>query len=68
MTGTVSTGGQQPVTLEAMMRAMREVDLVAQPTEWTLIAPDGRVWRGDVQHMFMVLAPHHPLLKIGGAA
>ncbi len=66
MTHTTSNGAMSSLTLDQLERAMREVGLVSAPTDWTLVSPDGRVWKGDVQHMFMVLAPHHPLLKFGG--
>jgi hypothetical protein len=65
MTYTTSNGAMSPLTLDQMERAMREVGLLPASNEWMLISPDGRVWRGDVQRIFMVLAPHHPLLKLG---
>jgi hypothetical protein len=65
MTYTTSNGAMSPLTLDQMERAMREVGLLPKNNEWTLVSPDGKVWRGDVQHIFMVLAPHHPLLKPG---
>lgn len=54
-----------PIALDQIERAMREVDLLPKNDEWTLGSPDGKVWRGDVRHIFMVLAPHHPLLRTG---
>ena len=60
-----TSNGMLPLTLDQMERAMREVGLLPASNEWMLINPDGKVWRGDVQHIFMVLAPHHPLLKLG---
>ncbi len=60
-----TSNGMSPLTLDQMERAMREVGPLPASNEWMLISPDGKVWRGDVQHIFMVLAPHHPLLKIG---
>lgn len=65
MSYTISNG-MSPLTLDQLERAMREVDLLPKNDEWMLVSPDGKVWRGDVQHIFMVLAPHHPLLKLGG--
>ena len=68
MNGAATTGSVQPVSLEAVTRAAQEIGLLERPTEWTLIAPDGRVWVGDVAHIFSALTPHHPPLKIGGSA
>lgn len=60
-----TSNGMSPLTLDQLERAMREVDLLPKNDGWMLVSPDGKVWRGDVQHIFMVLAPHHPLLKPG---
>lgn len=68
MTTTTSNHNMRPVTPEEMRRVMAELDLRLEPPnqDWLLMAPDGRVWKGDVQTMFCVLAPHHPYLQIGG--
>jgi len=37
--------------------------------EWMLLSPDGKIYKGNVQLLMQVLAPHHPLmqqLKFGG--
>ena len=60
---TASTNNQPSFTLEDVQRARDAIEKLSHNNEWMLIAPDGRMWKGDAQRMFMVLAPHHPLLK-----
>lgn len=60
---TASTSTQQPVSLETMLHAMREIDLLPKNTEWMLVSPDGRMWKGEPTELLKVLMPHHPLLK-----
>lgn len=64
MTTTASTGDMQPVSLEAIQRAMREIDLLPRNKEWMLIDPNGNMWKTeDVAKLMGVLATHHPLLR-----
>lgn len=51
------------VSLSEMTRAMRGLDLLPAPTEWVLVAPDGRLWTAEPAVLIQVLMPHHPLLK-----
>lgn len=60
---TATTGASTPLSLEAMQRVMRELELLPQQP-WTLIAPDGRVWvQQDPAELLKVLLPFHPLLS-----
>jgi hypothetical protein len=63
MTLTVTTVTADDTTyLQAMRLALENL---RTSNEWLLVAPDGRVWiTADVQDLFMVLSPHHPLLKV----
>ncbi len=62
-TSTVTTAGAIEVSLTAMTAAMQEIGLLAMPTDWILLSPDGQVWKGDPMKLLQVLMPHHPLLK-----
>jgi hypothetical protein len=63
MTLTATTVTTDDTTyLQAMRLALENL---RTSNEWMLVAPDGRVWiTSDVQDLFMVLSPHHPLLKV----
>ena len=58
-TSTATTLGTKEISLSAM----QEVELLATPTDWILLSPDGKVWKGDPLKLLQVLMPHHPLLK-----
>lgn len=66
--GTTSNGTMRPLTVTEMRRIQHELSDLLPPVtaQWTLIAPDGRVWRGSVQQVFQALAPYHPILNRGG--
>jgi hypothetical protein len=68
MNQTNSTRITKPLTLEDLELVVRHIENHPAPTEWTLISPDGRIWKGDVNHMFNVVSANHPLMKIGGVA
>ena len=63
--GTASTGNMRPLTFEEVERVVKDLpDLFGnQPQEWMLMAPDGRVWTGDVPKLVLVLMQHHPLMN-----
>lgn len=62
---TASTGPMVPVSPEAILRAMREIDLLPKNKDWLLVDPAGNCWKTDDIAMLMrILAPHHPLLKM----
>jgi len=61
-----STRITKPLTLGDLELVARIIEEHPAPTEWTLISPDGRIWKGDVNHIFSVVAANHPLMKIGG--
>ena len=53
--GTAANTSQTtPVSLEAMVQAMREIELFTPP-EWVLITPDGRVFKGDQRTVARVI-------------
>lgn len=47
-----------------VINAMLELEFIAPPNEWVLVAPDGRVWRQKPQELLQVLMPYHPLLQM----
>lgn len=58
---TINTNTPTATNVEAMVRTIQEA---RRMVEWTLIAPDGRVWiTDDPAKLFAVLTPYHPLLK-----
>lgn len=63
MSTTASTSSAQPVSIEKIQEAMRELRDRKQPTEWMLFSPDGKMWKGSPEDLFRALAPYHPLLK-----
>lgn len=50
-------------TPSKMLRAVKEIESVAPPNEWSLVSPDGRVWRQKPEELMQVLAQHHPLFQ-----
>ena len=63
---TASTGQSVPVSLEAMRRVMIELQLAAPP-EWMLIAPDGRVFKGDQRTVARALLMNIDVASLFGA-
>jgi len=63
--GTATTFTTRPVSVAGMEQAMREIGLLPKQTDWVLVSPEGRVWKGDLPHVFSVLVAHHPLFKFG---
>lgn len=61
---TAATGNAAPVSIEAMTKAMQEINLLPKPDQWTLIDPQGRVYVGKVEDVTRVLMMEHPLLKL----
>lgn len=59
---TATTGAE--VDPAKMLNAMRELEFIAPPNEWVLVAPDGRVWRQKPDELLKVLMPYHPLLQM----
>ena len=60
---TATTSNMKPLSIADVERAVREIDLLPKQTEWTLMSPDGRFWKGTPEKLLQVLMPHHPLLK-----
>jgi hypothetical protein len=62
---TATTYTTHSTSVLDLLAAREAVDRIKPVNEWMLVAPDGRVWiTADVQELFMVLSPHHPLLKV----
>lgn len=60
---TASTTNMKPLSLPEILEAKRLMEALPK-AQWTLIAPDGRVWIQDnPTDLLPVLLPHHPLLK-----
>jgi hypothetical protein len=63
MTSAINFSGS--TTPGDLMKALGAMQAIGVRKDWMLVSPDGRVWvTDDVTKLFMVLAPHHPLLKI----
>lgn len=62
MDRTTSTGNRKPVSLETLLNAMREIEMLPKPDQWIVIDPHGRMYSGTVEHVMRVLAAEHPLL------
>lgn len=66
-TTTASTSITSAPSVLDLVAARIAIDAGAPSKEWMLISPDGRAWvTEDVQKLFAVLAPYHPLLKLTG--
>lgn len=53
----------QPVSFEALARAMEAIDLLPKPNQWIVIDPHGRMYKGTVEQMTMLLVQEHPLMR-----
>lgn len=53
----------QPVSVEALTRAMQEIGLLPQPDQWIVIDPQGRMYEGTVEQMTRLLVREHPLMR-----
>jgi hypothetical protein len=61
-TYTSANPNAHSLSLDELERVVKDLEKLMLPDEWMLMSPDGRVWKGDVQKLILVLAPHHPLL------
>lgn len=57
------TEDMQPVSMETMTRAMKEIDLLPKPDQWIVIDPQGRTYKGKVEQVLPVLTAAHPFFK-----
>ena len=62
---TETTNFTPPPTLAELLAAIDKFPPLE--TDWMLVSPDGRIWKGDVTKLFAVLAQHHPMLKLSAA-
>lgn len=65
-TSSIATSGVNPqiFSLEEMKKAAEEVlGKKGNNTDWILVSPDGKMYRGSIATMTSVLAVHHPLFK-----
>lgn len=60
-----STGlGSKALTIDDILAAVEKVKALPKPsTEWTVISPDGKMYRGEVQDVMRPLLAAHPLMK-----
>lgn len=65
MSYTATTNSTQLPTIADIERAKEAMEKLSLGTDWILVSPDGHMYKGDVQRLFMILAQHHPLLKMG---
>lgn len=59
-----TTGNTTPISIEAIAKAMQEINLFPKPDKWVLIDPQGRVYVGKVEDVTRILMMEHPLLKL----
>ena len=64
MDGTASTGNMQPVSIETLLNAMREIDMLPKHDQWIIVDPQGRMHKGTVEQVLPVLTSAHPLFKM----
>ena len=59
------SGSQGTLTLDMLREVGAKLDAQSKSVnqDWVVIDPQGRVYRGDIQRVFAILAPRHPLLK-----
>ena len=53
----------QPVSIEALARAMEAIDRLPKPNQWIVIDPHGRMYKGTVEQMTRLLVQEHPLMR-----
>ena len=65
METTGTTGlGSKAITMDDIFAAVeRFKSLPKAPTEWIVISPDGKMYRGEMQDVIWPLLAAHPLLK-----
>lgn len=63
MDGTASTGNTEQVSLDAILKAVREIDMLQKPDQWIVIDPHGRMYKGTVEQVLPVLTAAHPMFK-----
>ncbi len=61
---TTATTALEEVSLEKMTAAMQKIGLLAMPTDWVLLSPDGQMWRGEPMKLLQVLLQYHPLTQM----
>lgn len=65
---TGTTANMVPISLEALEKAMREIDLLPRLNEWVVVDPSGRIYKGKFEDVFPVMLREHPLFKTGAFA
>lgn len=60
---TAATGNQKSFSLADILKAQEAINKMRFTDQWTLVAPDGRMWQGMPTDLLQVLMPHHPLLQ-----
>lgn len=65
-TSSISTSGVNPqvFSLEEMKKAAEEVlGKKGNNTDWILVSPDGKMYRGSIETITSVIAVHNPMFK-----
>ena len=65
-TSSISTAAINPqvFSLEEMKKAAEEVlGKKGNNTDWILVSPDGKMYRGSLETITSVVAVHHPMFK-----
>lgn len=57
---TATNGINEPVSLERLQAAMREICLLPKNDQWIVIDPQGRMYQGTVQQVMPLLVNAHP--------
>jgi hypothetical protein len=61
--GSATTGNVTVLSIADIEKVMRDIDLLPKNTDWFLMSPDGRAWKGKPEEMLLILMPYHPLLR-----
>jgi len=51
-------------TLNQIKNVEETLKQLRMNSEWMLVSPNGKLYKGSVDYMFSILAPHHSLLKM----
>lgn len=52
-----------PISVDDLMKAMRDIDLLPRLNEWIIVDPQGRMYKGKFEDVFPVMLRDHPLFK-----
>ena len=61
---TATATSLEPVNIETVPNAMREIEFLQELDQWIVIDPQGRMYKGKVEEVTRVLLAEHPLMKM----